>query len=268
MASWPLDASPTTSRSAWCSSTSRKPGAHQRLVVGEQDADRSSAVERAAGRGRGSRRRRAGPLERAAVEPTRSRMPTRPWPPPPPRGRAPRAAAVVGDLQLDRARPRRTVDPRAGRAGVLGRVGERLLHDRNAARSTPAGSAAGSSSTRSVDREPGRARPLGEHVDAVPGRAARPSSSAAGGPRAARARPAPRVRGDSISPTISRGARGVALDERLGAARLDRDHADVVGDGVVQLARDARALARHARRAPPAPGARSISRAALGGPRA
>ena len=103
-------------------------GADQRLVVGQQDADhraRSSGQAGAHGEAAASARRR-----RASSPPTgatRSRIPTRPWPAP--RRRCRPRRAVVGDLELDRVLLVGDPHRRARRAGVLERVGQRLLHD-------------------------------------------------------------------------------------------------------------------------------------------
>ena len=85
---------------ARASRSSRKPSAR---APGRRRAGPGSPVARvaAAARGRGSRRRRAArPRARRRSSATRSRIPTSPWPAVPSR-RA--AAAVVGDLDVDRA---------------------------------------------------------------------------------------------------------------------------------------------------------------------
>ena len=137
---------------------------------------------------------------------------------------------------------------------------------RYAARSTPAGSARARPSTRSVDRQARRAGAAGERVDAARGSAARPGRASAAR-RAGRARPSA-SRGDRRrSARRSRAARSrVALDDAVGAAGLDRDHADVVRDGVVQLAGDAHPLARSRPRAPRGARPCSIARGARRAP--
>ena len=116
-----------------------EPGPHHRLVVGEHDPTvivmtpptrraRSAAAGRAAG---GHHRRRAGGSGAPPSTCTRSRMPTRPWPP-----RGPRSsdAACARDrcptVELDRRRGvTSTRTATAGARRVTQGVGEPLLHD-------------------------------------------------------------------------------------------------------------------------------------------
>ena len=271
IASWPLEASPTTSRSGWFSSTSRNPA---------RTSDWSSAIRTRMLMRRpiGSRARTRKPplgrpadVERAAVERDALAHPDQAVAAAVVGARPPFGpAAVVGDLELDRARRVAHDDPGARGAGVLGRCwpapparsGTRPGRPRRAAR-------AGSPSTRSSTGRPGVAGALGE-------RARRARGSAAAPARRSRRRSSRRPSSTSASRAdrldqrgALRGALGVALDDALRAAGLDRDHADVVRDDVVQLARDAHPLGRHrgvrlaargcARSARPCSGARRVS---------
>ena len=238
------DASPTTSMSSWFSSTSRKPGAHERLVVGDQDTD--AHARRVGSRAR-TRKPPLGPaagVERAAVERDALAHPdeavagavapaARPCGPQPSSATSTATrAALVADGDRGARRRRRAWTALASASWTI----------RNAARSTPGGERAGSPSTSSVDGQAGRAR-----------RAAASSST----PREARAA-AVRLGGSArdeaaeLDQRLARDRRdqrralGGALGSRstiaVRAGRLDRDHAEVVRDGVVQLARDAHPL--------------------------
>ena len=177
------------------------------------------------------------------------------------------AAAVVGDLDLDGVALVADDDLRARAGGVLGRVGERLLDDPVRGEVDAAGERGRLALDPQLDRLAGVAGARGERVDVREARrrgrvgVRRADEPAELGQRLARDRPD--QRGDL------RGALGVAVDDAVGAAGLDRDHADVVRDRVVQLARDAHALGDHrgarlaradaARPAPPRRGPARVS---------
>ena len=188
-------------------------------------------------------RARAG-LQRAAVErdalahaqePEAVAGPARPG--------CPRAAPVVGDLEAERARVAADGHPRVVRAGVLGRVRERLLHDAERCQIDAGRQRLVARADVERDLQARRPRPGGELADvgqAGPGPllvgCAQPGQL---GERLGRQAL------DQLE-AVRRAAR-VALRQRLGPAGLDRDHADVVRDGVVQVAGDARPLAGHGR---------------------
>ena len=102
------------------------PGAHQRLVVGDQDADHARRPPRRAGVARtleaGARARLEVRAPPDLLQP-RAACRSRPWPPPVLR----RAAAVVARVQLDHAVRRADGDPQVGGGGVLDGVGDDLL---------------------------------------------------------------------------------------------------------------------------------------------
>ena len=211
-------------------------------------------------------------------------MPRRPWPPS--RRRRGRPSAVVGRPRPRRRRRRSAArTPRARvRAGVLERVGERLLDDAGRPRAAARAGAArgGAPLTSSVDRQARRADLLEQLVELRRARAAARSS-----PRSARpSRSTPSSRRISVSAwrpvrdaVLHRAARallGLVVGRRRSAPSASAIITDeVVGDDVVHLARDPRALgggrepallvalALQARpRAPPArPGAPPVARA-------
>ena len=113
-ASAPSPASPTTSMSSWASRIMRKPAAHERLVVGDQDADHDRPARAAAARAARSRRRgRGAGVELAAVE--RRALAHADQAVAAAVGSRPAPAAVVDHLELERpgavAQRRRTRAP-------------------------------------------------------------------------------------------------------------------------------------------------------------
>ena len=173
----------------------------------------------------------------------------------------PRAVRAV---RRGRARRRRTSSSssrsavaddhlRAGRARVLERVGQRLLHD-PVRRQVDAG-------RQRTRRRPRRAaRPAGRRRAASSTSASRPaspgcgasaglSSAARAGRRAAgAARPAPRARSACDRRRAPGGRRsGSASSRPRPGLGLHDHHAEAVGDHVVQLARDPGALLGHGR---------------------
>ena len=207
----PSAASPTTSHAVVAREDGREAGAHEVVVVDEQDADgrrsrppvtvreRRVHAERAVARGR---------LERAAEQEARSRMPTMPCP----RRAAPRRRAGWSTVISSADGPSsRATSARAG--AVAGGVRERLLQD--PVRGLVDG-AARARAARPRSRRSARARRRG---------------SARGGCRARRARRAARRRSDapssrsartswSISPSVSRATSSIvsiAARERAGS---------------------------------------------------
>ena len=202
-----------------------------------------------AGRGPRSRRRGAGPaVSSPPCRAARSRMPISPSPPGA-GGRTGRAAAVVGDLDLQLVRPVAQEDGGARRARVLERVGQRLLHD-------PVGRHVDGRRQRAplalhvdVDRElraAQRGRAAGR-ADRRPGRGARSSGSPAW--RRNPSRRCSSVTAWRLEASIERQRRGrlrrLAVHHDPRRPGLDAHHADVVGDDVVQLARDPHPLVEH-----------------------
>ena len=191
-----------------------RPGSHAVVLrQGRQRAD----PEAAAGRARRRARRRA-----AA---TRSRMPTRPCPPP---GRRRPGRTAAGRCRRPRsaARPCRsaTVTSTLRRAGVLEDVGQRLLHD-----------------------------PVGGQVDAGASVRRRPSTI-----ERRRARPAART-----SSTRRSGRRGRARARRRAARRLVAEHAEQAAH-LGQACATGRRIASRALRAPASGRSSSDVRAAAG----
>ena len=160
---------------------------------------------------------------------------------------AARSAAVVADLELDGALLVAHDDPGARGAACFDAFASASWTIRNAARSTPARACAGSPSTRSsTGRPPSRARCASASTRASPGGGRRPRSAGSGEPAAARrSRRAPTA---SISSAHSAARAGSRSTHAVRAGGLDRDHADVVRDRVVQLARDAHPLGGRPRR--------------------
>ena len=215
-------------------------GADQRLVVGDQDADGHARLTPAAGRARGSRARRAARCRarrrRArrvrACPPAHGRRPAPPW-----------SAAVVGDLELDLVLAEAQRRPGSRRAGVLERVGQRLLHDPVGRRGRRRAAAARARPRPQLDGQAGLAHLLEQRGElAEPGWGPRPARRPrAACPAGAASRPAPRGR----SPRSPRARSRAEVSSPRARARppgLDDDHAHAVGDHVVELARDARAL--------------------------
>ena len=170
----------------------------------------------------------------------------RPWPAPSPcrgAGRAPSSRTSTSS-----ARARSAAGPRARRAGVLEGVGQALLDDAVGAQVD-----ARRQRHRARPRRPGR--PAGRRARPArrAGRSAR-RRAAARAPRRRRRAAAPEQparlgqrlaaglldRGERLARRRLLGAEGVAL-----RAGLDDHHAHVVGDEVVQLAGDPRALVGH-----------------------
>ena len=124
---------------------------------------------------------------------------------------------------------------------MLGGVGEGFLDDAERGQVDAGVQPGGPALDGQLDGDPGGASAVGEPVDAreaglglVVLGAGQPAEL---GERLAR---------DGLDQVHALlGARGVALGDAVRAPGLDRDHADVVRDRVVQLARDAHALARH-----------------------
>ena len=211
---------------------------------------------------------RAPASQLAAVRARRARASrSGPWPAPASRRRA---GAVVADLELERAGrvAQRHLGARA--AGVLERVGERLLHD--AVRATgrrPAAAARALALDGQLTGNPARRTcSTSTSTCARPGCGASSSRVAVAAQHAEQpAHLGQRLRGrparSSRAPRASLG--WSAVEHVAPRPGLDDHHADVVGDDVVQLARDPRPLlghrllraqlaarARAARRAPPA----------------
>ena len=195
-------------------------------------------LEAAARRGAGAQARRRGCARARASRPGRGRRRAAPLARPgPPSRTASSSASAPTRSGRSRGAPRR----------VLADVGERLLHD-----------PVRGQVERGGQRARRRRSPRSSTVDAGRRARARPAPAAAPARAAARARCPRRPRAARracrrISPSASRaepriarsgapGARRVALERGLGGVGLHGDHADAVGDDVVQLARDPRAL--------------------------
>ena len=246
-ASTPSAASPTTSMSGSASRITRKPLRTSAWSSAISDADHVGVSERAAVRGRRSRRRvRRRPRAcRRRARPARASRSVRG----PAVARSARPCAVVDDLELDRVAARSGRRPRRRRPGVLERVGQRLLHD-PVGGEVDAGRAAarGSPSIAQLDRQPGRRAPARRAIGSEPS----PGCGAIAELLVARRGACPSSRRSSTSAVaaarLDRAERAARpLRRRPRAARAARlrlhDHdADAVRDHVVQLARDARAL--------------------------
>ena len=219
-------------------------GAHERLVVGEQDADHRARPRRsgrpradreaAAGRGPASscrrRARRARACREAVAAPVaaarrRRRRRRRP------RARARRASSA---RSTRRARP----------PGVLERVGERLLHDPVGGKVDARRQLAPLALDADVDRQAGLA-----HVLDQPSSAAARLRRECGCASSSRSRPSSRRISASACAPVRSTARAAARPSgraRAAAARRRpaRHHRDAVRDHVVQLAGDARPAPR------------------------
>ena len=210
--------------------------AHERLVIGEQDADqrslsygsaaRTEKPPLVAGAGREFAAHDRGPLAQ---------------PDEPVAGAAalPPAAAVVDDLELNGIETVGDAHTRASRPCVLERVRQRLLND-------PVGRQVDAwrqldrlSLDIDLDRQTRRAELLGQvrrparAMAAVHGRARRRSHAAV---RAGAASPREPARLCARSRRRRRGIRGIVLEHAAPSARLHDDDRNRVGDDVVQLA--------------------------------
>ena len=171
-------------------------------------------------------------------------MPIRPWPAPascglgPP---SPRSATLISSASL--APGEAHVRRRA--AGVLDRVGERLLHDAVDGELGAGAERAALAGDLERDRQAGGARARDELARARrASAAAAPSGALSSTPSrmsisASASVPAARMRARRLL-----GALRVAREDAPRAARLHDHHADAVRDHVVHLARDPAALAR------------------------
>ena len=204
-------------------------------------------------------------------------MPTSPWPPPSHAPGARGAGPAVGDLRARASRrAQRTRTSVGARAGVLERVGQRLLDDAvgGEVERRPAAGARSPSTVSSTGR-PGRARALDQRVELVAAsaaaRARAASSSACSTPSRRRISASASRPVRSISAAASSARSRVAVEDPPRAAGLHDHHADGVRDDVVHLARDPPALLGDRARGL-APRARSSARdrglVQLGGQRA
>ena len=223
--------------------------AHERLVVGEQDADAHGAPPAAAARGRRKPPPRHGPASSVAAVAARarSRIPTRPLPGAVGRSRR-RAAAVVARRRA-RARRRRSGPSRCarGRAGVVERVGQRLLHDPVGGEVDAGGQLAPRRPRRAASTSsPALAHLLDQLAEVVEARLRRERRRArrrrAGRPAAAAARASASRPVASIELSASRAWSGSLVEDASAAPRLHDHQRHAVGDDVVQLARDPRPL--------------------------
>ena len=234
-----LDVRPARGSAGSPCATSSWSSASRTRIVGPCSGSLARTANPPSGRGSG--------VQLAAVAArTRSRMPTRPWPPPgacgraraPGRGRATASSsASVAPVERDRG----------GRAArVLAHVGQRLLDDPvggevDARRQRAAARRSTSSSTGSPPRA---ARSSSPASCASPGcGASSPPSSSLAQHAEQLAHLGQRLAGRArIASSGARASARVAVERGLGGVGLDRDHADAVGDDVVQLARDPAAL--------------------------
>ena len=155
---------------------------------------------------------------------------------------------VVGDLDLEHLRRPAQDDPRPAAAAVLERVGQALLHERKAVRSTPGASGAGSALDAQLHVEPGVARARDEGAEALERGCGEWSASWPSGrrmPSGGASRSAPRDRSASTRAQRADRGVGVAVEHAARRAGLHDHDRDRVRDDVVQLARDPHALARH-----------------------
>ena len=256
-ASRPSAASPTTAMSGLALQDHAEPGAHHRLVVDQDDADRHGGGVHREGR---PRTRQPPPGRGPAVSCPGEHADTLAHPdqaePAGADGHA--GAAAVVDAPRPRAsrsrRHTRDVDG-VDRPGVAADVGQRLLHHPVGAQ--PDGRRQVGELVRLGDVQPHRE--VGRRVR--PGRAICDSSdgcgTSAGVGSSPRSTPSTRrisciaarpVASTSSSACVARSGFGGHLAARRG--RLDDHHADAVGDDVVQLAGDP-ACARPAAPAPP-----------------
>ena len=235
-------------------------GADERLVVGDQDADahaastgsRGAAAASAASASpcSGSRASTSKPppgrgpaCSSPPITRTRSRMPTRPWPPPSARGLGvPSPRSVISSCSSS---PPRVHAHLGVAAGVLERVGQRLLHDAVGGEVDAGRQLARLAVDVQLDRQPGRAGALDQRAELVQRRLRRERGGLLAGVQHA----------EQVAHLAQRLAAG-ALDQRRGldralrvagedaprAAGLDDHHRDAVGDDVVHLARDPAAL--------------------------
>ena len=238
-------------------------GAHQRLVVDEEDPDAHAATARS---GRSTARTSKPPPSRgpaSSVPPcsaTRSRMPSRPWPRPSPSRPAPRPSSRTTSSTRVVAVAQHDVDARH-RAGVLEHVGERLLGD---------------AVERQVDRARQRPRAALARTAARAARRGRPASTSASScavarlrarvprrPRSARSTPSSRRIWPSASRPVSPIVRSAAAACRRAAARRPPPRRRPARRSPTASARRRRAArgrsarARSPRRPPPAGRARS-----------
>ena len=201
-----------------------------------------------ASHGRGSRRPVAGPASSSPPNSAaRSRMPTMPWPEP-----------LTGGLPLVRAPSSRTSsssvaavgdgDARRVRAGrVAQRVGQRLLHDPVGGHVEAGGELGGLAVDVSDASSPAARTCVDELVDAAQRRLRRELGAGVG--LAQDAEHAVQLADRLAAGLLDAGERlalafagRVAAEQPAHAARLQDHHRDAVGDRVVQLARDPRAL--------------------------
>ena len=232
--------------------SARKPGADERLVVGEQRREITPPRQRQRARTR-SRRRRAGRPRARRRRARRARACRRGrGPAPSRRAPAPSPSSTTSTSSASRLVAHAHLASRA--PGVLERVRERLLDDPVRRQVEARRQRRRLALERELDRQPGRAHLLDERVELARGRAAararRRSSRAqhAEQPPHARRAPARPVALDRAQ-RVARPRR-VALEQRRSAASawttitLTR-----VRDDVVQLARDPGALLATAVRA-------------------
>ena len=192
-----------------------EPAAHQLLVVGDDDADGPGVCHDGNGRRASTAKPPPGAGPASSAPPstaTRSRIPTRPCPPPSgTAARWPRAPAVVDDAYDESVGLEGQVDAGPTGVGVAQHVGERLLHDpvgghahEPVDRTGRTGrSAARPPRRRRAPTPPGR-RPRRGRV-AGPGRTRTAAAPASGAAR--RARPGPCPPPWPWRPRPARGAR-------------------------------------------------------------
>ena len=223
-----------------------EPGPDQRLVVGQQHPDHWSPLS---SRGRRAWTRKPPPGRGPAVSSppraaTRSRMPRMPLPLPGPVG-GHRAAAVVVDPHGQVVGAVADQHGGAGRAGVAGHVGQRLLDDPEGGQVGPGRQGPGQPLDPGAHLQAGRAGPGDQAVQL--------GQAGGRGPRRRLVALAEHV---EHRPQLPKGVVAGLLDGHQGGAGLARllvhqvqghaglhvDQGDVVGEHVVQLAGDAHAL--------------------------
>ena len=162
-----------------------------------------------------------------------------------------RAAAVVDDLDLELVGPVAQVHVGARRPRVLERVGQRLLHDpvgRDVDRLRQRRARSPSTVSSTASSRVAHARRRAARAGATPGCGARlvlVARPGAGSPsRRCSSATACRLERLDRGQRLLRLGR-IAVDHDARGAGLDAHHAHVVGDDVVQLARDPHALLEH-----------------------
>ena len=185
----------------------------------------------------------AGGHARRRTARTRSRIPTRPWPPPLRSGSsAPAPRSAIAQLAAPSS-PHTSCTPVERAARMLDRVGERLLHDAVGGELRARRQRAAAADDGERHWQAGVAGALDELGSAEAGRG--PASSTPSSVCISASAAAPVVRMRAAASSARRGS----MREDARAAGLHDHDADVVRDDVVHLARDPPALVSDRQRA-------------------